>query len=162
MFAGFTAFTWLHTIISVVAIVAGVFVMSMLINNRRPDAWTLVFLITAIATSVTGFFFPFTKFLPSHGVGVICLALFVPALLAQYIFQFAGPWRLTYVICMGLNVFFLFFVLVAQLFNKIPGLRVLAPTQAEPPFAIAQTVLLVVFVWLIWKSMKNFRGAAAV
>ena len=160
MFA--TPFTAFHTILSLVAIAAGVGVMSTLLNNRRPNVGTLVFLVMAIATSVTGFLFPFSTFLPSHGVAAICLVLFVPALLAQYVFNFAGAWRWVYVISMALNVYFLFFVLVAQLFNKVEALRALAPTQSEPPFAIAQVVLLVIFVWLIWRSVKSFRGAAAV
>ena len=160
MFA--TPFTAFHTILSLVAIAAGVGVMSMLLNNRKPNVGTLVFLVMAIATSVTGFLFPFSTFLPSHGVAAICLVLFVPALLAQYVFNFAGAWRWVYVISMALNVYFLFFVLVAQLFNKVEALRALAPTQSEPPFAIAQVVLLVIFVWLICRSVKSFRGAAAV
>ena len=159
MFAN--TFTSIHTILSLVAIVAGMGVMAMLINDRKPNAGTLIFLITAIATSVTGFFFPFTKFLPSHGVGVICLVLFVPALLAQYRYNFAGPWRWVYVLSMAVNVYFLFFVLVAQLFNKVPSLNALAPTQSEPPFAIAQLTLLAIFIWLTWRSVKNFRGPAA-
>ncbi|MEA2870972.1 MAG: hypothetical protein QOH67_948 [Hyphomicrobiales bacterium] len=162
MFA--TPFTAIHTVLSLVAIVAGIGVMAMLISNRKPNTGTLLFLITAIATSVTGFFFPFTKFLPSHGVGVICLVLFVPALLAQYRYNFAGPWRWIYVISMAVNVYFLFFVLVTQLFLKVPAIHALAPNapdNPEPPFAIAQVIVLAVFIWLIWKAVKNFRGQAA-
>ena len=162
MFA--TPFTSVHTLISLVAIVAGIGVMAMLINNRKPNVGTLVFLITAIATSVTGFFFPFTRFLPSHGVGVICLVLFVPALLAQYKYNFAGSWRWIYVISMAVNVYFLFFVLVTQLFLKVPALHALAPNapdNPEPPFLIAQVIVLAIFIWLIWKAAKNFRGAEA-
>src|SRR5947207_1299021 len=114
MFA--TPFTAIHTILSLVAIVAGIGVMAMLINDRRPNIGTVVFLVTAIATSVTGFLFPFTKFLASHGVGVICLALLVPALLAQYVYHFAGAWRWIYAISMAANVYFLLFVLITQLF----------------------------------------------
>jgi hypothetical protein len=65
---------------------------------------------------------------------------------------------------MAVNVYFLFFVLVTQLFLKVPAIHALAPNapdNPEPPFAIAQGILLVIFVWLIWKSVKNFRGAAA-
>jgi hypothetical protein len=162
MFA--TPFTAIHTILSLIAIVAGIGVMGMLLNNTKPNVGTLVFLATAIATSVTGFLFPFAKFLPSHGVGVICLVLFVPALLAQYVYHFAGPWRWIYAICMAVNVYFLLFVLITQLFLKVPALHALAPNapdNPEPPFAIAQVVLLIVFVWLIWKAAKNFRGVAA-
>jgi hypothetical protein len=162
MFA--TPFTSIHTILSLVAIVAGIGVMAMLLNNRKPNIGTVVFLITAIATSATGFFFPFTKFLPSHGVGVICLVLFVPALLAQYVYNFAGAWRWIYVICMAANVYFLLFVLITQLFLKVPALHALAPNapdNPEPPFAIAQGLLLAIFVWLTWRAVKNFRGGAA-
>src|SRR4051812_43361901 len=81
MFA--TPFTAFHTILSLVAIVAGAFVMMMLVKNRRPDIWTLIFLITMIATDVTGFMFPFTKLLPSHITGIISLALLALAVLGQ-------------------------------------------------------------------------------
>ena len=40
-----------HTLLSLVAILAGIFVMSMLVKNRRPDVWTLVFLVTMIVRS---------------------------------------------------------------------------------------------------------------
>src|SRR5207237_10716881 len=113
---------------------------------------------------VTGFFLPFVKFLPSHGVGVICLVLFIPALLAQYIYHFAGPWRWIYAICMAVNVYFLLFVLITQLFLKVPVLHALAPNapdNPELPFAIAQGILLVIFVWLIWKAAKSFRAPVA-
>ena len=76
----------------------------------------------------------------------------------------AGAWRWIYVISMAVNVYFLLFVLVTQLFLKVPALHALAPNapdNPEPPFAIAQGILLVVFVWLIWKSAKSFRGVAA-
>jgi hypothetical protein len=162
MFA--TPFTAFHTILSLVAIVAGAFVMMMLVKNRRPDVWTLTFLITMIATDVTGFMFPFTKLLPSHITGIISLVLLALVLLGQYVFKFAGAWRWIYAVTMGLAVYLNFFVLVTQLFLKVPALHALAPNapdNPEPPFLIAQTVVLAIFVFLIWKSVKNFRGAAA-
>jgi hypothetical protein len=164
MFAGFTAFTWFHTILSVLALITGACVMSMLIKSRRPDLWTVAFLITMIATDATGFGFPFSKLLPSHITAIISLVFLALALLAQYAFGFAGAWRWVYALSMGIAVYLNFFVFVTQLFLKVPALHALAPNapdNPEPPFLIAQVVVLAIFVWLIWKSVKNFRPAAA-
>ena len=164
MFEGFTALTWVHTILSIVALVAGAFVIAMLINNRRPDFWTVLFFLTMIATDVTSFLFPFTKLLPPHDVAIVSLVLLALALLGQYVFRFAGAWRWIYALTMGVAVYLNFFVFLIQLFVKVPALHALAPgapDNPEPPFAIAQGVLLVIFVWLIWKSVRNFRPAAA-
>ena len=38
------------------------------------------------------------------------------------------------------------FVGVVQAFQKLPTRRPLAPTQSEPPFLVAQSAVLVVFV----------------
>jgi hypothetical protein len=162
MFA--TPFTAFHTILSLVAIVAGAFVMMMLVENRRSGVWTLTFLITMIATDVTGFMFPFGKLLPSHITGIISLVLLALVVLGQYAFNFAGAWRWIYAVTLGLAVYLNFFVLLTQLFLKVPALHALAPNapdNPEPPFLIAQIVLLAIFVFLIWKSVKNFRDAAA-
>jgi hypothetical protein len=153
-----------HALLSLVAILAGIFVMSMLVKNRRPDVWTLLFLVTMIATDVTGFLLPAPKLLPSHITGIISLALIALALLARYGFHFSGAWRSIYAVSMGPAVYLNFFVLVTQLFLKVPALRALAPNapdHPEPPFLIAQVIVLAIFVWLIWKSVKNFRPAAA-
>jgi hypothetical protein len=94
-----------HTLLSLVAILAGIFVMSMLVKNRRPDVWTLVFLVTMIATDVTGFLLPAPKLLPSHITGIISLALIALALLAHYRFHFSGAWRSIYAVGRGLSQF---------------------------------------------------------
>jgi len=117
-----------------------------------------------IATDVTGFMFPFSKLLPSHYTGILSLALLALALLGQYVFRFAGAWRWIYALTMAIAVYLNVFVFVTQLFLKVPTLHALAPhapDNPEPPFAIAQGVLLVIFIWLIWKSVRNFKGAAA-
>ena len=154
-----------HTLLSLVAILAGIFVMSMLVKNRRPDVWTLTFLVTMIATDVTGFLLPAPKFpLPSHIFGIISLVFLALALLAHYAFHFTGAWRGIYAASMGIAVYLNFFVLVTQLFLKVPALNALAPNapdNPEPPFLIAQVIVLAIFIWLIWKAAKNFRGAEA-
>jgi hypothetical protein len=152
-----------HTTLSLIAIVAGAAVMACLVKNHRPGLWTLIFLVTMLATDITGFFLPATKILPSHITGIISLVFIALALAAHYAFHFAGAWRWIYVVTMGLAVYLNFFVLVTQLFLKIPAIHALspeAPDNPAPPFLIAQGLLLVIFIWLIWKSAKNFRGEA--
>jgi hypothetical protein len=49
------------------------------------------------------------------------------------------------------------FVLVAQGFMKVPALHALAPTQSEPPFAIVQGIVLVIFIALGIAAAIKFR-----
>jgi hypothetical protein len=109
-------------------------------------------------TSVTGFGFPVEHFLPSHGVGILSLVALAIAILALYAFHLAGGWRRTYVICAVLALYLNCFVAVVQSFEKIEPLRALAPTQSEPPFAIAQLALLALFVYLGILAVKRFRS----
>jgi hypothetical protein len=152
-----TALIWFHTAISLVAIIAGFVVLIGLFNHRMSPGWTLIYLATALATSITGFAFPFNGFLPSHGVGIISLILLVPAVLACYVYHLAGPWRTIYAITTTLALYFLNFVLVAQIFLKVPALQASAPTQSEPPFVIAQVLLLMVFVVLTAMAFSRAR-----
>ena len=151
------ALTWFHTALSIVALIAGVVVMKDLLQSRAPGGWTQLFLITAIATSVTGFFFPFTSFGPSHWVGVLSLIVLALALAASRGFHYGGPWRRIYAASLVVTQYFLVFVLIAQLFMKVPALHALAPTLGEPPFAIAQTIALVAFAALTIAAARAFR-----
>jgi hypothetical protein len=45
-------------------------------------------------------------------------------------------WTVTALIALYFNVF----VLIVQLFLKVPSLKEIAPTQSEPPFQMAQLV----------------------
>jgi hypothetical protein len=152
-----TAFGWFHSIISLLAIVAGIVVVKDLLASKADKSWSLLYFITAIATSVTGFGFPFTKFLPSHGVGILSLILLFAAVLARYVFNYAGSWRWIYAVGVTLGEYFLVFVLIAQAFMKVNALHTLAPTQTEPPFAIAQLILLAIFVVLTIAAVRKFR-----
>jgi hypothetical protein len=150
----------LHTILSLIAIGTGACVILAMSKGGRPGYSTLAFLVTMIATDVTGFFLAAPNLLPSHIVGILSLVLIVIALGANYAFHFAGAWRAIYAITMGIAIYLNFFVLVTQLFLKVSALHALAPNapdNPEPPFLIAQVVVLAIFVWLIWKSVKNFR-----
>jgi hypothetical protein len=76
---------------------------------------------------------------------------------ALYAKMLEGAWRRIYAITAVLAFYLLMFVLVAQLFLKLPALHALAPTGSEPPFAIAQGILLVVFAWLTWQAARRFN-----
>jgi hypothetical protein len=155
MFLGFTAFTWFHTILSLVALAAGFVVVRDLFASRTPPALTAIYISTAALTDVTGFGFNF-PFGPSQVVGIISLVFLAVVILAYYVFKLAGPWRWIYAAGQVVTLYFLVFVLVAQFFKKIPALTALAPTLSEPPFAVAQTVVVVIFAWLTYRAARSF------
>ena len=91
-----TTYTLLHTVLSLVGIVAGLVVAGGLATGKRLDRWAAVFLVTTILANASGFGFPFVKFLPSHAVGFISLVVLAIVIVAQYVKHFAGRWRTTY------------------------------------------------------------------
>jgi hypothetical protein len=155
------AYTLIHVAISLIGIWSGFVVLAGMLQGRRLDGWTKIFLWTTILTSVTGFGFPATHVTPGHVIGVISLVLLAVAVVARYRRQLAGGWRPTYVICALLAQYLNFFVLVVQSFMKVPALHALAPTQSEPPFAVTQIVVLAIFVVLIVLAVKRFREGSA-
>jgi hypothetical protein len=154
-------FTLIHVVLSLVGIVAGLVVAGGLAGARLLDRWALVFLVTTVLTSVTGFGFAFVTLLPSHIVGIVSLVVLAAVIVAQYVKHFAGPWRRIYAVGVVLATYLNAFVLVTQLFLRLPALIVTAPTQSEPPFAITQGLVLVLFVWLGVAADRGFRPAPA-
>lgn len=150
-----TTLTGIHTWLSLVAIVAGCAVVLGMLQGAVRPVGTGLFLITAVLTSATGFLFPFNGVMPSHVVGVIALLVLALAITALYGRELAGRWRAVYVASAVASLYLLVFVGVAQAFAKVPQLQALAPTQSEPPFAIAQAVVLALFVMLGWRAMKG-------
>ncbi|MEJ0066864.1 MAG: hypothetical protein WDM85_16740 [Caulobacteraceae bacterium] len=153
------AFTTIHTIISLLAIAAGVVVLALLIVGRMARVVTLLYLITSILTDVTGFMFYKGSFGPPYVVGVVSLIVLLLACFALYSARLAGGWRGTWVVCAVIGLYLNVFVLVVQAFGKLPALHALAPNGSEPPFAIAQGVTLLVFVALGWLAFIRFRPA---
>jgi hypothetical protein len=151
------AYTLFHVVISLVAIGTGFVVLAGLLGNKRLDRWTAVFLVLTAATSLTGFGFPFVRLLPSHIVGAISLVVLVAAAVARYRHHLARTWRAAYVISAVTALYLNVFVLVVQTFQKVPALAALAPTQSEPPFAIAQGMVLAVFLFLGFRAVRRFR-----
>jgi hypothetical protein len=152
-----SAFTLLHVLISLAGIGTGLIVMYGFLTGKRLDGWSAIFLTTTVLTSVTGFFFPFEHLLPSHKVGILSLVILVIAIAARYMFGMRGAWRAIYVVGSALALYFNCFVAVVQAFLKVPALKAMAPTQKEPPFLVAQLVVLLFFVVLTILAAKRFR-----
>jgi len=91
-------FTLVHVLISLVGIGTGLMVMDRLLHNRALGLGNTIFLWTTIATSVTGFMFPFKAFGPPHMVGAISLVVLAFAVTALYVGKLAGAWRWIYVV----------------------------------------------------------------
>jgi hypothetical protein len=153
-------FTLVHVVLSLVAIVAGIIVVVGMLGAKRLDGWAALFLVTTILTSVTGFMFPFARVLPSHVFGVISLAALAAAVLAFYVTHLAGRWRWIYVAGAVVALYLNVFVAVVQAFQKLSFLQPLAPTQSEPPFLVAQLVVLALFVALGILALMKFHPEA--
>jgi hypothetical protein len=152
------ALTVVHVLISLVAIVAGFVAMFGWLRGKPLERWTLVFLSTTIATSATGFLFPFVRLLPSHAFGFLSLLILPVACVARYKYHLAGHSRRLYTVTSVVALYLNVFVLFVQLFQKVPALRALAPTQSEPPFAIAQGLNLAFFIWLGVAASRKAKG----
>ncbi|HWY60749.1 MAG TPA: hypothetical protein VNW15_02500 [Rhizomicrobium sp.] len=150
-----------HVAISLVGILSGVIVAWGLITNRPLPGLTAIFLLTTVATSVTGFFFHRDHILPSHIVGLISLLLLAAAITGLYLRKLRGAWRGVYVVGAVASLYLNVFVLIVQSFLKIPALNALAPTQSsEPAFAGSQGAALLLFIVIGILSFKRFRPAS--
>ncbi|PYK77321.1 MAG: hypothetical protein DME37_12810 [Verrucomicrobia bacterium] len=150
-------YTIIHTLISLVAILTGFVVLFGLLTGNRIDAWTKWVLISAVATTVTGFFFPFHGITPAIKLGIISSVVLVITIYARYAKHLAGAWRWIYVVGASVTLYFNVFVGIVQSFEKIPALKAMAPTQSEPPFKLTQLVVLALFVILTLVAVIRFR-----
>ena len=157
MIVNITTFTLIHTLISLVAIVSGLVVVGGLMARTRLDGWTGLFLVTTALTSITGFGFPFTRLLPSQDIGIISLIVLVPVILARYRKHLEGIWRGVYVVGSVVVLYLNVFVLMDQLFKRIPALIVLAPTHKEPPYLVTQVLVLALFGVLGLAAFRRFH-----
>ena len=155
------AFTTLHVIISLIGLVSGVIAVAAMLSGKRPGPWTAVFLCTTVLTSATGFLFHSAKIGPPHIVGAISLVVLAVACAALYAFHLKGVWRPVYIVTALLALYFNAFVGVVQAFDKIAPLKALAPTGSEPPFLVAQVVVLAAFIVLGVLTTKRFNPVLA-
>lgn len=151
------AFTMVHVVISLIAIATGLLVLAAMLKSSHLSGLTAIFLTTTVLTSVTGFLFPLSTFTPAQAFGYLSLFLLAIALAALYVFHLAGAWRRIYVATAMTALYLNCFVLVVQMFQKFPRLNALAPNQAEPPFQIAQGLLLLAFIVLGVLAARRFH-----
>ena len=159
------AFTLVHVIISLIAIVSGLIVMFGLLGSKPLPGLTAIFLLFTILTSATGFLFPFKELLPSHMIGILSLVLLAIACFALYGMKLAGVWRPIYIVTAMISLYFNVFVLIIQSFLKIPALAALAPAvppapPSGPVFGVVQGLVLVFFVLVIIGAWRRFRPMA--
>ncbi len=159
MIFGVEGFVGLHIAISLVALATGFMVMAGFLSGTWLRGTHHLFLATTVATSVTGFFLPASKLLPSHITGIVSLLVLAVAVYAFYRAKLAGRWRRIYVVAATAALYLNVFVLVVQTFVKNPTLLALAPTQSEPPFAITQLAVLLAFVALGYVAFSRARHA---
>ncbi|MGH7495657.1 MAG: hypothetical protein ACREOO_25145 [bacterium] len=151
-----STFTVIHTVISLIAILAGIVVVYGMLTAKRLEGWTAFFLTTTVLTSVTGFFFPFAGVKPPHVVGAIALIVLAITIPALYKYHLAGSWRWIYIVGAVISLYLNVFVAVVQAFQKLSFLKPLAPTQSELPFLVAQLAVLALFIVLGIKAVKSF------
>ena len=156
-----SAFTTLHVVISLIAIVTGLVVMFGMLSSTKPGGLTGVFLLFTILTSVTGFMFPFNGITPGILVGILSCVLLAIACIALYAMKVAGPWRWIYAVTALASLYLNVFVLVTQSFLKISPLHEIAPGNPPngPAFAVAQGIALLFFVVMIIVAVRRFKPA---
>src|SRR5438045_3117726 len=154
-------YTIIHTFISLVAIFTGIVLVFCMLAGAQLNGWTKWFLITAVATTITGFFFPFHGFTPAIGLGIISLPFLALTIYARYPKRLGGAWRWIYAIGAVICLYFNLFVLVVQAFEKVPALHAMAPTQTESPFKLTQLAVLIVSILLGIVAVVRFRPESA-
>ena len=150
-------YTLIHVLISLAGIITGLIALAGMLRGQPLPRWTAAFLTATLLTSLTGFAFPVPGLDPARVLGILSLAVLAVALFALYGKRLAFGWRPAYVVSAVSALYFNVFVAVVQGFEKIGFLHALAPTQKEPPFAVAQGAVLLAFLVLGTLAVKRFR-----
>ncbi|MHB8528143.1 MAG: hypothetical protein ACYC8V_01355 [Caulobacteraceae bacterium] len=156
-----TIFTFIHVVLSLIGIASGLVVLRGLLASNPMNRWTSTFLAATVATSITGFLFPFHGVTPATVLGILSLVVLAAAVAGRYMFRLAGPWRWVYAAGSVMALYFNVFVLIVQAFEKISALRAMAPTTppSGPAFAAVQGVALVFFAVMGVLAVGRFRAA---
>ena len=153
-------FTFVHVAISLIGIASGIVAIYGLFSGRVLHGWTGTFLTTTVLTDITGYGFPTDHLMPSQILGAISLVILAVTLVALYSRHLTGAWSRIYAVGATLGLYMNCFVLVVQSFQKVPALKALAPTQSEPPFAVAQLIVLAIFLTVAVRLGIRFHGSS--
>jgi hypothetical protein len=162
---GLDALTLSHTAITLIAIASGLLVLAQMLKSTLSGGLTGLFLATTLLTSVTGFVFfhPANAPTPAQILGVIALAVLVPTLAGLYLKHLTGIWRPIYVVGAVISLYLNVFVLVIQLFTKVPS--PFQPMEGQPPggpvFGAVQGIVLLAFILAGWRATKKFHPIGA-
>ena len=96
-------------------------------------------------------------YMKGYGLAEPMIARLAAAVAGLYVFHLAGAWRAIYVGTAIASLYLNVLVGVAQSFQKLSFLNPLAPTQSEPPFLVAQGIVLVVFIVLGFLAVRRFH-----
>jgi hypothetical protein len=157
MIFGLSTFAFVHTALSLLALMTGLVVVAGLLTGRRLDTWTAVYLAAAVTANATGFGFPGGWGIP-HYIGGAGLLVLLGAVVARYVFALAGGWRRTYAVAATAGAYGLVFFTIGEAFLRIPALNAMAPTLTERPFVLAQVAALMIFTALAGAATVTFRG----
>jgi hypothetical protein len=153
-------FTTLHVLISFVGIIAGLIALPAFARGHILPRTNAIFLWFTLLTSLTGFLFPIVAFTPALGTGIVSTLVLAVAFWAWYARKLAGRAATVYAITATMGLYLNLFVLVVQSFLKVPALNALAPTGTEPPFAVAQGILLLVAILFGYIAVRTSRRIA--
>jgi hypothetical protein len=149
-----------HTAASVVALVLGIAVTLQLTRWRFGRAAMDIFLVTALFTSVSGFFFHTDRLLPSQIIGAVALVVLAATLPAYALLKKSAAAYMVFFIGVLLSTYLLAFVAIAQAFTKIAALKAVAPDLGSPFFIGAQTVLMVVALYVAYRGIRQRKATA--
>jgi hypothetical protein len=155
--------TLTHVAITLIAIFSGFAVLNQMRSSILSGGWTGIFLAASVLTSVTGsvFFHP-PGFTPAQGTGIVALLVLGPTLYGLYAKRLAGRWRAVYVIGAVISLYLNVFVLVVQLFLKVPALQSLAGNPPSGPvFGAVQFIVLIALIAAGWRAVKRFHPIGA-
>jgi len=147
-----STFTLIHVVISLIGIAAGLVVVWGFLAGKKLAGLNAIFLVMTIATSVTGFFFPFHGITPGIVVGVISLVVLAAAVVA-----WQKKWARTYIVTATVAEFFNVLVLIVQAFQKVPALHAIAPKGTEPITNAVKVLALILFAGMAWVGIRRGR-----